>query len=339
VIAPTSTTLVVPAGAGTGDASPLGRMLNGLLQSGQPNPTTPSTITSGQLTTLSWSVSGASSVSVDNGVGDVSNVTSTSVAPANTTTYTLTATNSDGSVTAHAMVTVIAAVDTQPPTVPTIVSAVASSATEVDLNWTASTDNVGVSGYQVIRNSVAIASVSGASLSYADTTVSSNTTYTYCIKADDGAGNYSGPSNGVVVTTPAMAVAGTCPAPATNAFTGCYYNNINLSGNPVFVRTDSQINFYWGSGSPASSLAGGNFSVRWQGTFSFEQGDYIFSTIAAGGVRMYIDGGIILNWWMDRQAPSMYNVEQTISQGSHLITVEYYAQNSSATANMSWRRN
>jgi uncharacterized protein YkwD len=67
----------------------------------------PSSITAGQSTTLMWNVSGSNvTLSIDNGVGNVSNVTSAVVQPAQTTTYTLTATNSGGSTTARATVTV-----------------------------------------------------------------------------------------------------------------------------------------------------------------------------------------------------------------------------------------
>ncbi|MDE3245445.1 MAG: hypothetical protein KGN80_05105, partial [Acidobacteriota bacterium] len=66
---------------------------------------TPSTITSGQSTTLSWNVSGATSLSIDNGLGAVTG-TSHSVSPSVTTTYKLTATNAVGSVSATATVTV-----------------------------------------------------------------------------------------------------------------------------------------------------------------------------------------------------------------------------------------
>ena len=63
-------------------------------------------ITSGQSTTLSWQTASATSVSIDNGVGDVTSKTSVSVSPATTTTYTLTATNSAGSAAKTATVTV-----------------------------------------------------------------------------------------------------------------------------------------------------------------------------------------------------------------------------------------
>jgi len=68
---------------------------------------TPSTINSGQASILSWSVNGASSISINNGVGVVTG-SSVSVSPTQTTTYTLTATNASGSVTKTVTVTVSA---------------------------------------------------------------------------------------------------------------------------------------------------------------------------------------------------------------------------------------
>jgi hypothetical protein len=67
----------------------------------------PASIQPGGSSTLSWTITGATSASIDNGVGVVSATTgSSSVSPAATTTYTLTATNAGGSVTASAAVTV-----------------------------------------------------------------------------------------------------------------------------------------------------------------------------------------------------------------------------------------
>src|SRR5664279_1695896 len=128
----------------------------------------------------------------------------------------------------------------------------------------------------------------------------------------------------------------TCPSPAMGAFTGCYYSNMTLSGDPVFVRTDSQINFDWGSQSPDPSLQPLNFSARWQGNFTFSQGNYKFSVITSDGMRIYIDGNLILDAWRD-QSPNFYTANQTISQGSHLVVVEYYERQGGATAQISWQ--
>ena len=292
---------------------------------------TPSSVSAGQSATLSWTVSGATSIAIDNGVGDVSSVTSKTVSPAQTTTYTLTATNSSGSSVSLVTVTVTPA-DTQPPSAPVLTSAVAASSTEVDLAWTASTDNVGVTGYQVLRNGQVQATVSGATLSYADTTVSPSGSYTYAIRALDAAGNISPPSNSIPVTTPG----GVCSVIPTGGFIGCYYNGIDLSGSPTFVRTDPQINFDWAGNSPDRSVGRYNFSVRWQGYFSFAQGTYTFSAVTSDGMRVYIDGNLVLDEWFN-QAATSYTVQQTLSAGTHLITVEYYEKTGWSAAHLTWQ--
>ena len=66
----------------------------------------PFSVTSGQSSTLSWAVLGATALTIDQGVGDVSGTTSSLVSPSATTTYTLTATNIHGAVTQSLTVTV-----------------------------------------------------------------------------------------------------------------------------------------------------------------------------------------------------------------------------------------
>jgi hypothetical protein len=227
--------------------------------------------------------------------------------------------------------------DTQPPSTPSLISAVAKAANEVALTWTAVTDNVRVNGYQIIRNGAPLASVSGTTQSYSDRTVSANTTYYYSVRAVDAAGNYSGLSNSAQVTTPASSASGTCPAAVTGAFTGCYYNNVTLEGSPAFVRTDREIGFDWGAASPHTSVSPGRFSVRWQGYFNFDAATYAFDATASDGIRIYIDGVPILDRWRDQPA-YMYSIRRSLSAGSHLIVVEYYESTGSSTAHLSWRK-
>lgn len=92
------------------------------------------------------------------------------------------------------------------PSAPGAPSGTAASANEVDLSWTASTDNVGVTGYVIERcqgagctNFVQIAVTSGTSFS--DTTVAAGTSYSYRVRAIDGSGNVSGFFAVVSVTT------------------------------------------------------------------------------------------------------------------------------------------
>ncbi|MGE5527804.1 MAG: discoidin domain-containing protein [Patescibacteria group bacterium] len=89
--------------------------------------------------------------------------------------------------------------DTETPTAPANLAATAVSSSQIDLTWTASTDNVGVTGYKVFRGGVEIDTVAGTT--YQDTGLTPNTTYSYYVKAFDAAGNVSPQSNTAQATT------------------------------------------------------------------------------------------------------------------------------------------
>jgi calcineurin-like phosphoesterase family protein/fibronectin type III domain protein len=92
--------------------------------------------------------------------------------------------------------------DTAAPSTPTNLRASASGPTTVNLTWNASTDNVGVAGYDVYRNG-ALLTKTGPSTAYSDASAAASTSYSYQVRARDGAGNTSGSSNTATVTTPA----------------------------------------------------------------------------------------------------------------------------------------
>ncbi|MGH8611665.1 MAG: LamG-like jellyroll fold domain-containing protein [Gammaproteobacteria bacterium] len=89
--------------------------------------------------------------------------------------------------------------DTSPPTPPSNLTANAVSASQINLWWNASTDNVGVMGYKVYRGGAQIATTSG--ISYANTGLASSTTYTYTVAAYDAAGNTSAQASSAAATT------------------------------------------------------------------------------------------------------------------------------------------
>ncbi|QMV43932.1 carbohydrate binding domain-containing protein [Cohnella cholangitidis] len=94
-------------------------------------------------------------------------------------------------------------VDTEAPSVPQNVTAQASSASSASVSWSASTDNVGVTGYEVFRNGAKVGSTTGAT-AYSDSGLTGGTTYSYTVKAFDAAGNRSAISDPpATVTTPA----------------------------------------------------------------------------------------------------------------------------------------
>ncbi|MGN6406940.1 MAG: metallophosphoesterase [Curtobacterium sp.] len=95
------------------------------------------------------------------------------------------------------------AADTTPPSTPGSLTSTATSGPQVDLAWSASTDNVGVTGYRVYRgSSTTPMQVLGAGvLRASDTTVTAGSTYTYRVTAVDAAGNES-PAATTTVTVP-----------------------------------------------------------------------------------------------------------------------------------------
>jgi hypothetical protein len=93
--------------------------------------------------------------------------------------------------------------DTVAPSKPTNLSASSSSPQLVQLTWTASTDNVGVTGYSIYRDGALLTTI-GPATSYNDTTVQLGTSYSYQIRAHDAAGNTSTLSSSATVTTPVL---------------------------------------------------------------------------------------------------------------------------------------
>ena len=94
--------------------------------------------------------------------------------------------------------------DTEAPSTPGSLVSSGITTSSVNLNWTASTDNLGVTNYDVYRNGSFLASTSGTSYNVSGLTAS--TSYSFYVKAKDAAGNVSGASNTVNVTTLANVV-------------------------------------------------------------------------------------------------------------------------------------
>ncbi len=99
---------------------------------------------------------------------------------------------------------VTGAADVTPPSTPTGLSATAISTSQIDLSWTASTDDFAVIGYKVYRDNVHIATPTG--ITYSSIGLSASTLYSYTVSATDFAGNESAQSATSTATTQSVQV-------------------------------------------------------------------------------------------------------------------------------------
>jgi chitodextrinase len=124
--------------------------------------------------------------------------------------------------------------DTTAPTAPTL-SASGTTQTTTNLSWTAATDNVAVTGYDILRNGALIGSTTTAT-TFAVTGLTASTAYTFNVRAKDAAGNVSLNSNTVSVTTLAVSTVTYCASRGNNTVDE-FINRVqlgtinNLSGN------------------------------------------------------------------------------------------------------------
>ncbi|WP_275667929.1 discoidin domain-containing protein [Paenibacillus oryzisoli] len=123
------------------------------------------------------------------------------------------------------------------------------SGSQIDLSWAASTDNVGVTGYDVFRGAALVGS--STTTSFTDTGLTASTTYSYTVKAKDAASNVSAASNTISATTLAaggnLALGKTYSAstiwnasyPAANAFDG------DISNTSRWSASNGSLNNQW----------------------------------------------------------------------------------------------
>jgi hypothetical protein len=119
---------------------------------------------------------------------------------------------------------------------------------------------------------------------------------------------------------------------------GAYYNNPNLDGNPALTKNDGGgfIDRYYPPGaSPADGIVTENYSIRWTRTETFTPGNYRFSVTGDDGVRLYIDGQVVINEWRN-QPSTTYNVDVPLQAGNHEIRLEYYQATGPAQARLNW---
>ncbi len=122
---------------------------------------------------------------------------------------------------------------------------------------------------------------------------------------------------------------------ADNNWQAKYWSNKTLSGDPVVIRTESSINFDWGAGTPDQLLNKDAFSARWKRSVNFTPGTYRFTATMDDGMRVWVDGVLIIDSWWDSQVHSLSH-DIYLNGGDHEIKVEYYEAGGGAIAKLNW---
>jgi chitodextrinase len=182
-------------------------------------------------------------------LGNVTTYSDTTTLPSTQYSYKIVARDAAGNVSAAsgaATVTTPAAPDTQAPTVPANVKAVAAGTSQINLEWTASTDNIGVAAYDVFRgdgaNPTKIASVT--TTKFGDTGLKASTPYNYYVAARDANGNTSAKSAVATATTAATPPPNPAPTDPEETKTGVVRGKVRTGGNRAVA--DVRVTLYSG---------------------------------------------------------------------------------------------
>ncbi|CAM4247646.1 chitodextrinase [Paenibacillus endophyticus] len=274
--------------------------------------------------TLAGTTTGASATSVT-----ISGLTAS-------TAYTFTvrakdaANNLSAASNALSVTTNAAAGDTTVPSAPANLASPSKTDTSVNLTWSASTDNVGVTGYNVYNGSTLAGTTTGASAtSITVTGLAASTAYSFTVKAKDAANNLSAASNALSVTTNASSGGGT-----GNGLLGQYY--AGNFGSLEMERTDATIDFDWGGDRPTVNVPGEWFTVRWTGKVQPQYTEtYTFYTHTDDGVRLWINGVQVINQWQSMNGELSATVSLTAGV-KYDIKMEFLENGGNAHASLSW---
>lgn len=117
-----------------------------------------------------------------------------------------------------------------------------------------------------------------------------------------------------------------------------YFANEMVSGTPVLTRLESQINYDWASGSPAPGVPADSFSARWDGEIQTRFAEaYTLTFRTDDGVRVWLDGQLIVNYWNLRSAADSNYTFTAEANRRYRVRIEYYEHTGLAVAKLWWR--
>ncbi|HEY3861253.1 MAG TPA: LamG-like jellyroll fold domain-containing protein [Verrucomicrobiae bacterium] len=119
--------------------------------------------------------------------------------------------------------------------------------------------------------------------------------------------------------------------------TSIAFTNSSFSLTPALVRTDAVVNFNWTATPPAPSIGLTNFAVRWIGSIQPEYSErYTFSTFTDSGVRLYVNGQLLIDKWVNQSLAGWSNSIALNAQQRCNIEMDFYNKSGGAAAQLYW---
>jgi hypothetical protein len=126
------------------------------------------------------------------------------------------------------------------------------------------------------------------------------------------------------------------PPPTGGGLRATYFDNPDFTGRSV-SRTDATLNFAWPGVSPAPGIGSTTFSARWTGSLvAATSGAYTLHTLSDDGVRVWIDGRLVIDNWTLHAATENRAVVTLEAGLRHSIRVEYFQNFGGATMSLMW---
>lgn len=121
---------------------------------------------------------------------------------------------------------------------------------------------------------------------------------------------------------------------------GQYFNNMSLAGTAAGVRTDGPIDFDWVDAAPGvTGVNADQFSARWEGLIRVTQsGNYRFQTLSDDGVRLWVNGQLIINNWTEHSVTTDTSIQVALVAGeTYTIKLEFYENGGQAVMRLRWQ--
>jgi chitodextrinase len=235
-----------------------------------------------------------------------------------------------------------AGADRWAPTMPKRLLIADATPTSLTVSWRGSRDNVGVAGYDVYL--AGRPTMQTTATTYTIGSLTCSRTYTIGVAAYDAAGNRSRTA-WISGSTAACAEQPPPPPPppagcALGQYEASYFNNLTLLAPAALTRCENApLNRHWGEGAP-SGINVDNFSARYTGSFDFDAGTYTFSYQHDDGIRVFVDGALVVEKWgrlPSCPCPNTGTFSRSMTAGPHTVKVEFQELVGAADIALSWQ--